>query len=224
MKDSIEMQLQLISQFDLVDKLHQQFGDSSLFPIYGAGCIYKPRIMFLFMNPTGKNISAVSDWHGIRAPWLGTKNVWKMFARMGLIPGEMADEIIKLSANEWTEELCNEIYSYLAENGVYISNLAKCTQIDARPLSNSVFSAYRDQVLSEIKEIDPANIITFGNQVSSVLLQKPISVSDYTEGSEGLEIDGKVFRVFPCYYPVGQGTPNMPKAIARINRIISNYV
>ena len=67
------------------DELQCRFGHPSLQSIYGAGCIKKPKVMFVFMNPTGKNISSRAYWNGLRAPWLGTKTVWQIFFDLGLI-------------------------------------------------------------------------------------------------------------------------------------------
>jgi hypothetical protein len=57
-----------------IDKLQDRFGAKGLCSIYGAGCIDNPKAMFVFMNPTSKNVSVYQSWQGLRAPWLGTKN------------------------------------------------------------------------------------------------------------------------------------------------------
>lgn len=73
----------------------------------------------------------------------------------------------------------------------------------------------------EIITINPQSIISFGNQVSSILLGKSVSVSDYLGAKgESLKIGNKIFKVYPVHYPVGQGRRNMPLAIKRIKKII----
>ena len=67
------------------DKLQLKYGDPTLSCIYGAGCIENPDIMFIFMNPTGRNISSIPSWEGLRAPWIGTKQVWDIFENLGLL-------------------------------------------------------------------------------------------------------------------------------------------
>ena len=69
------------------------------------------------MNPTGKNIASDKSWKGRKSPWLGTKNIWKLFYKVDLL-------------------------------------------------------------FKEINIIKPKIIITFGNQVSSIILNKKISVSE----------------------------------------------
>jgi hypothetical protein len=57
--------------------------------------------------------------------------------------------------------------------------------------------------------------------VSSILLWKNIKVSDYVgDKYETLIIGKKKYKVYPTFYPVGQGTRNMPLAIERIKKII----
>ena len=123
---------------------------------------------------------------------------------------------------DWTEEFSLEVYKEIAKNNIYISNLAKCTQTDARPLPDNVFKEYLDLIYEEIDHIKPQHIITFGNQVSSIVLNKKITVSGYEKNEhEILHIKKNQYKVYPTFYPVGQGMRNLPKAIARIKKIIN---
>lgn len=125
-----------------------------------------------------------------------------------------------MKPEQWTEKFSEDLYREIADKNVYITNLAKCTQIDARPLKDNVFKDYLTYTLEEITLLEPKNIITLGNQVSSILLEKPIKVSDYKNKEyEELIINKKIYKVYPTFYPVGQGTRNMPAAIERIQKI-----
>lgn len=215
--------MQLKSLHKDIDQLQLLHGDSSLSAIYGAGDINRPNIMFVFMNPTAKNISANKKWAGLRAPWLGTKNVWNIFFELGILSKDLYEKTQKLKDTDWTKDFCNEIYSELKKQKIFITNLAKCTQLDARPLKDKVFKDYLDLMKKEISLIKPKHVISFGNQVSSILLSKPVSVSNYKNNDfELLKIDNMTFKVYPAYYPVGQGRRNMPLAIKRIKQIKSN--
>ncbi|QQR93747.1 hypothetical protein IPJ91_01150 [bacterium] len=79
------MNLQLTHLHSEFDKLHELHGDTNFNSIYGAGCTENPKYVFVFMNPTAKNISSHKSWTGIQAPWIGTKNVWKLFQRVGML-------------------------------------------------------------------------------------------------------------------------------------------
>lgn len=211
------MDLQLKSLFPKFNTLQIQFGDKDLKSIYGAGCIRSPKFFLIFMNPTGRNVSANSKWKGIRAPWIGTKNIWKLLYEAGLLSKDFFGKTQTLKPTEWTPKFTEELYSHLAKNKIYITNFAKCTQLDARPLKNGVFHAYRELLLKEIEMIRPKKIITFGNLVSSLLLEKPIKVSEYSGTKhENLNIENVQHLVYPTYYPVGQGLRNITKSIERM--------
>ena len=214
------MKLQIEHLKKAADKLQKKYGSKKHHSIYGAGKISNPDILFLFMNPTAKNLSADPNWKGLRAPWIGTKNIWKMFRALNLLDEKIFNKIDN-KENIWNENFSENLYSQLSKKSLYITNLAKCTQIDARALKNEVFKNYLQNTLEEIYSVNPALIISFGNQVSSILLNKNIKVSEYSNGqSEILTIKDKKFRVHPVYYPVGQGMRNLHKAIKRIKNII----
>lgn len=212
------MQLkQLHKKFDV---LQSKFGARGLQAIYGAGETNTPRICFVFMNPTARNIASTKDWKGIRAPWLGTKNTWKLFAKIGLI-SEKTNSLIQMKkSQDWDVEFAKKVYLELKQNSCFVTNLAKCTQKDAVHLPNTVFKKYRDIMLEEIKLLNPKIIITFGNQVSSILLNKTINVSKYRKRSENFDIKGKLFKIYPVFYPVGQGMRNINKSIEDIKYIL----
>ena len=216
------MQLEkLIKEFD---RLQLIYGDKTLDAIYGAGQINNPDICFVFMNPTSRNISSNRNWKGLKAPWISTKSVWKMFYQLGFFEEDFFTKINGRKSEDWDYEFANEVYKKVSKNSLYITNLSKATQIDARHLKNEVFRKYLDLFKEEIRIIKPKIIITFGNQVSSVLLDKVIKVSDYRKKFDSIEIDGKIFKIFPVYYPVGQGMRNMKKAKEDIDWIIKNEI
>jgi len=198
------------------DKLQKKYGSSKLNSIYGAGCIKNPDVCFVFMNPTAKNIASTKEWTGIRAQWLGTKNTWNMFHRLGLISKKTADEINSLKPTDWTPDFAEKLYHEVASNKLFITNLGKCTMDDATHLPDKVFKEYLNLLNTEIAEINPKKIITFGNQVSSIFLGQNIKVSDWRKKSTTKTISGKNYSIYPVYYPVGQGMRNLPIAIEDI--------
>jgi len=203
-----------------IDKLQTIYGNPKLNAIYGAGCIHDPKVLFLFMNPTARNISALPEWRGLRAPWISTKNIWKLLNSFGFFDNIICKTIQKGSIDTWTTDFATKVYEDINKRSIYITNLAKCTQDDARKLKDGVFKEYLLNTLEEIYEINPGKIISFGNQVSSILLNKKIKMSDYTKKEkEKLVIKNKEFDVYPVYYPVGQGMRNIKKAVSRIKII-----
>ena len=104
-----------------INRLHKRYGGDSLEPIHGAGCVKNPKVMFIFMNPTAKNVSAHSSWKGLRAPWLGTKNVWKLFYKLGVISEENFRKTQLLKPAEWTPVFSKRIYLEIQKNKVYVT-------------------------------------------------------------------------------------------------------
>ncbi len=206
------MQMQINKLFKDFDELQEIYGGKKLDAVYGAGEIKSPKLCLVFMNPTARNNSSSKDWKGLKAPWIGTKNIWKMFYQLGFIDKGFFEEINKRKPGEWDYGFSEKVYKKIKENSIYITNLSKATQVDARPLKDEVFKKYLDLFMEEMSIVKPEIIITFGNQVSSVTLEKNIRVGEYRKKYEILEIKNKEFKVFPVYYPVGQGMRNMKKA------------
>lgn len=204
------------------DLLQNKYGDKSLDSIYNGGCENNPDICFVFMNPTGRNIASKKEWLGRKSPWIGTKNIWKLFYDVGLVDDSIYEEIRSKKPKDWDYEFANKVYEMVTNKKVFITNLGKCTQIDARPLPDEVLKKYLKLLYKEFEIIKPRVIITFGNQVSSIVLNKKISVSENRKVSHELVINKKKYKVYAVYYPVGNGIFNIDKSIEDIKWIIDN--
>ena len=79
------------------------------------------------MNPTSSNVASSKSWKGIKSPWVGTKNVWGLFNKIGVIDDDIYTKIRAIKGNEWTYEFVEIVYDQIAKNKFYITNLAKCT-------------------------------------------------------------------------------------------------
>lgn len=202
------------------DKLQKKYGAKELDSIYNGGCEENPEICFVFMNPTGRNIASNKKWTGRKSPWLGTKNIWKLFYNVNLLSQKTFDKIQEKKPKEWDYNFCDYVYKEIEENKIFITNLGKCTQIDARPLPDEVLEKYLELLFKEIDIIKPKIIITFGNQVSSIILNQKISVSENRKKHHELEINKQIYKVYPVYYPVGNGIFNIDKSIEDIRWIM----
>lgn len=204
------------------DRLQNIYGAKDLDSIYNGGCTQNPDICFVFMNPTGRNIASDKSWKGRKSPWLGTKNIWKLFYNINLLDKNIYEQIKSKKPKDWDYEFSDLVYKNIENKKIFITNLGKCTQIDARPLSDKVLSKYLKLLLKEIELINPKLIITFGNQVSSILLNKKISVSDNRKKYHNIKINNKNYKVYPVYYPVGNGIFNIDKSIEDIKWIMEH--
>ena len=202
------------------DKLQKVYGDPNLDSIYNGGCINNPDICFVFMNPTAKNVAASKDWHGLKSPWIGTKNIWDLFYEIKLLDKSIYEEIQSKKSKEWTEEFANKVYDNVQKHKYFITNLGKCTQIDARPLPDKVYQKYLKLLYQEISIIKPKVVILFGNQVSSIVLNKKIMVSTSRKKLYKKKINKEEYKLYSVYYPVGNGRFNIDKSIEDIKWII----
>lgn len=203
------------------DELQQKFGCQDLDSIYNGGCDNNPDICFVFMNPTGRNIASSKNWKGRKSPWIGTKNIWSLFYKLNLIDEDIYIKIRSIKGKEWTEDFADLVYENVEKHKVFITNLGKCTQIDARGLSDNVYLEYLSLLEKELEIIKPKVVILFGNQVSSIVLHEKISVSMCRKKPFLKIINNNNYKCFAVYYPIGNGSFNVDKAIEDIKWIMA---
>ena len=204
------------------DKLQKKYGAKELDSIYNGGCDSNPDICFVFMNPTGRNIASSKNWKGLKSPWIGTKNIWDLFVELDLLDKEIYSTIKSKKGSEWTEEFAERVYEDVKKHKYFITNLGKCTQVDARELPDSVYKEYLHLLKQEFNIIHPKVIILFGNQVSSIVLDEKISVSQVRKKCFIKDMNGTKYKFYSVYYPVGNGRFNIDKSIEDIKWIIEN--
>lgn len=202
------------------DKLQLKYGSKNLNSVYGCGCENSPEVALVFMNPTKRNVATNQNWKGLRAQWLGTKQIWDFLTKCNLFDEKLNKEIQQKKPADWTYEFCEKVYDNVKQNKLYITNLAKCTQEDARPLPNNVFYEYRNLLVKELCLINPKKIFLFGNQVASIVLEENISVSQTRQKQFVKNFNNKNFKCYAIYYPVGNGRFNQNKAIEDIKNIL----
>ena len=127
-------------------------------------------------------------------------------------------------SNEWNEDFSEKVYDEVKKNNIFITNLGKCTQIDARPIQNSVYEKYLNLLEQEIEIINPKIIILFGNQVSSVFLKEKVSVSQCRKKKFIKIINGKEYKCYSMFYPVCNGRFNIDKSIEDILWVKNNIL
>ncbi len=206
------------------DKLQLKYGSPELDSIYNGGMEINPDICFVFMNPTGRNLASQKSWKGRKSPWISTKNIWKLFYAVGLLDENIYNEILERKPKDWDYEFADKVYDNIEKHKVFITNLGKCTQIDARPLSDEVLGKYLNLLEKEIEIINPKVVVTLGNQVSSIVLDKKISVSQCRKKFFEKSIKNVNYKVFPIFYPVGNGIFNMDKSIEDIKWIMKEFL
>ena len=93
----------LIKQYD---ELQKTYGSKDLNSVYGCGENSNPRVALVFMNPTKRNIATDKSWKGLRAQWLGTKQIWEFLAKCEMFSSNINEEIKSKKPKYWTPEFC----------------------------------------------------------------------------------------------------------------------
>lgn len=152
------------------------------------------------------------------------KYIWDLFYSVNLIDEELYYKIKSIKGADWTPKFADEVYNEVEKHKYFITNLGKCTQIDARPLPDSVFQEYLKLLEKEIEIIRPKVVILFGNQVSSIVLGKKISVSQTRKKQFIKNINNNEYKCYSVYYPIGNGRFNIDKSIEDIKWIINTEI
>lgn len=203
------------------NELQSVYGSNELNSVYGGGCDKSPKIALVFMNPTKRNIATSKSWKGLKVQFLGTKQIWGFLTKCGLFSNELNKEIEFKKPVDWTPEFCEKVYKEVKNQGLWITNLAKCTQDDARPLPDDIFIQYKDLLKEELKLVNPQKIFFFGNQVASIMLDEKIMVSTVRQKKFKLNIDDEEYESYALFYPVGNGRFNQHKTVEDIKEILS---
>ena len=151
-----------------------------------------------------------------------TKNILTLFYNVGLLDDDVYEKIRSIKGKEWTIDFANEVYENVKKHKFFITNLGKCTQIDARPLPDKVYKEYLNLFKKEMEFVNTKVIILFGNQVSSIVLDEKICVSNVRKKLFVKKIKNKDFNFYSVFYPIGNGSFNVDKSIEDIKWIISN--
>lgn len=203
------------------DRLQLIYGSKRLNSIYGGGCENNPQYCFIFMNPTKKNIASLKEWQGRRVPFIGMKSIWPLFYKISLLDKDIMTNIIDNHPSFWDEDLAEAIYNNVEKHKCFLTNLAKCTQTDAKKIPDYIYKKYLKLLYQEIDIIKPKVIITFGSQVSTVFLGKKIEIANSRKKYYPKVINGVSYKVYPVYYPIGNGIRNINKAISDLKHILA---
>jgi DNA polymerase len=195
-------------------KLHKKhFPESRLEPILAGGRLRNPKYMFVFINPTYRNISSNPSWEGKRRPWTGTKYIWKIFHQAGQFDKDLFEEIDR--KNSWDVDFADKVYKHLDDRSFYFTNLVKWTGENADLPNTKKINIFIPILKKEIEIVNPQTIVTFGRIPFKELTGEEIRLGEYYEDAivnkvlkkYNLEINDRKYNLVPCYFPVGRGNP-----------------
>ena len=75
-------------------------------------------------------------------PSIGTKNIWDLFYELKPLDKNIYNKIKSIKGKERTEKFAEEVYENVKKQKYFITNLGKCTQIDARPLPDTIYKIF----------------------------------------------------------------------------------
>lgn len=209
-----------------VGKINKEyFPDNKLMPILGNGETRKPKIMFVFINPTHLNISSKPSWKGPRYPFIGTKSVWRVFHKAGVLSDAL---MRRIENNEWSTEFAEELLFFLKSKSFYLTNLVKWTGSNAALPDSRKINLFLPILEKEIEIVKPEFIVTFGLIPFKALAKQEIRLKDYYEEAMKKKklrvfetrIKSHESKIIPCYFPVGRGEPGKAKDLLRMVNII----
>jgi uracil-DNA glycosylase len=206
-----------------VDAIHRRnFPASRLMPIVGNGKTNRPDVMFVFINPTIRNSSSDPSWKGPRFPFIGTKQVWRIFHRAGFFDDALMQEIEKNKS--WSLDLTTRVLAFLRDHSIYLTNIVKWTGEDATLPDAKKIKLFLPILQEEIGIVKPRRIVTFGLIPFAHLTKETIKLKEYYEQSikrnslqeYKAEINGAAVNVIPCYFPIGRGDPKRAVELLRL--------
>ena len=214
--------IQINSLYQLWQHVHelnkQNFPNNKLMPIVGNGKTFKPKVMFVFINPTKRNISSDKNWKGPRFPFIGTKQIWRIFHRSGLFDDELMHEINNSSI--WSVEFTNKVLNFLQKQEFYITNIVKWTGEDATLPDSEKINLFLPTLEKEIEIVQPEYIVTFGLIPFERLTKQKIKLKNYySEVINNKKLKFYLFKsskIIPCYFPVGRGDPKKSVEILKL--------
>jgi hypothetical protein len=201
--------------------------NNSLLHILGGGKFENPKFLFLFINPTHLNLSSHRDYKGKRRyPFIGVRYFYRFLSEAGFLDKKIIDDIYKRG---WQTEDESRIEQSLINNNVYITNLVKCTKYNPDSPNKDIIKQDFSLLQKEINIVLPKHIIAFGKLPLKIITGKDLRLRDYLAKTrnnsyqpiKSVNVLGKIYKVLPCYFPVGRG--NRQGALEILSYIRKRY-
>ncbi len=216
------MQEELLKLWENVHDLDRKFSGNNLAPIMGNGKTENPKFMFVFINPTSRNTSSNPKWQGPRFPFIGTKQIWRIFYHAGIFNSNLMQEIE--SGSIWDIEFTIKVLDFLKSMDFYFTNLVKWTGKDATLPNSEKINRFLPILINEIEIVKPKYVVTFGLIPFQSLTKSTIKLGSYyseTMKAKKLKIYetriGKTaVKIIPCYFPIGRGNPKRAVDILKL--------
>ena len=201
--------LEIYKEFDNCERCRKD--NNLLLHILGGGRFQNPQFLFLFINPTHLNLSSHRDYKGKRRyPFIGVRYFYRLLSEAGFLDKKIINDIYRRG---WQIDDESRIEQSLINNSVYMTNLVKCTKYDPESPSKNIIKQDFPLLQKEINIVLPRYIVAFGKLPLRMITGKDIRLKDCLERTrnnsyqpiKSINVLGKIYKVFPCYFPVGRG-------------------
>lgn len=184
--------------------------------IHGFG-VLNAKLMLVLVNPTYRNLSSDPEYKGVRFPFIGVRQFWKVLADGGLINKKVAYNLPL--RKDWQKKQTELIKNELIRHKFFLTNIVKCCYSHSAYPDKRVIAEQLKLLADEINIVRPKKIIAFGGLVFKTLTGKSIKLSEYWKkrgtGKSREVISGLKVLTEPCYFPIGRGNPNKSAEILR---------
>lgn len=173
--------------------------------------------MLILVNPTYRNLSSDPKYKGVRFPFIGVRQFWKVLADAGLIDRKVACGLPL--RKDWQEKYTEQIKGELVRNKLFLTNLVKCCYDHSVYPDGKVVKDQIKLLAEEIGVVSPKKIVAFGGLVYKTLTGKNTKLSDCLDNSKTEKskdiLSGLNIITEPCYFPIGRGNPKKAAEILR---------
>jgi hypothetical protein len=178
----------------------------------GGGCVDRPDLMLVFINPTVRNITAHAAWEGPRFPFAGKPKLWHILAEAGWVGADLPQRMAELGPTPPMVEL---LIAESQQRRLYLTNAVKCVHDGSNLPVAARVQANWPLLQGEIARVQPRAIVAMGLIPFGVLTGGTVRLADELWHAQQNNyhaypshlIDGQRYPVYPCYFPTGRGNP-----------------
>lgn len=189
----------------------------------GAGCGDVPELMLVLIHPTPRNPTTVASWDGPRTPMAAAPQFWRVLAAAGLVDPDLPGQ---LAAEGPTLTMVRSLVAEAERRKLYITNAVKCVDGGSNVPAARRLELGWSVLHEEIALTRPRRIVACGLMPFRMLTGREIRLSDELWRAEHGSytaydchaVKGKVYPVYPCYFPTGRGNPVAATAMLKLLR------
>lgn len=133
--------------------------------------------MLILINPTHTNISSAPEYRGLRFPFVGVRQFWRVLADGGLIGKKLAYGLpLK---RDWKFTDTEALVKELRRRHLFLTDAVKCCYPHSNYPPKKIFEYHKRFTAEEIRMVKPQRIIAFGSRTFQFLTGENIHLTQY---------------------------------------------